>query len=63
MIIENGLIESKLKAWLERVGLLEGKKERSENIIIKIIDIIYPQTCTICGKLNQKSLCNKCKIR
>lgn len=30
-------------------------------IIEEILDIIYPQTCSICGKLNQKSLCNKCK--
>ena len=25
--------------------------------------MIYPQVCSICGKLNSKSLCNKCKIR
>lgn len=25
--------------------------------------MIYPQVCSICGKLNSKLLCNKCKIR
>lgn len=25
--------------------------------------MIYPQVCGICGKLNSKSLCNKCKTR
>lgn len=25
--------------------------------------MIYPQVCGICGKLNSKSLCNKCKIK
>lgn len=33
------------------------------NILDKILDLIYPQTCGICGKLNSKSLCNKCKIK
>ena len=28
----------------------------------KIIDLIYPPTCGICGKLNQNSLCKKCEI-
>lgn len=28
-----------------------------------IINLIYPQVCGICGKLNSKSLCNKCKTR
>lgn len=32
-------------------------------IKIEILDIIYPQVCSICGKLNKKSLCNKCKIK
>ena len=32
-------------------------------ILEKILDIFYPQTCSICGKLNAKSLCNKCKIK
>ena len=32
-------------------------------IIEKILDLIYPQTCSICGKLNEKSLCNKCRIK
>ena len=30
-------------------------------IIEKVINLIYPQVCSICGKLNTKSLCNKCK--
>lgn len=29
----------------------------------RILNLIYPQTCGICGKIYQKSLCNKCKIR
>lgn len=28
----------------------------------KILNLIYPQTCGMCGKVNPKSLCNKCKI-
>ena len=30
-------------------------------IIEKIINLIYPQVCSICGKLNTKSLCDRCK--
>ena len=30
-------------------------------ILEKIINIIYPQRCSICEKLEKKSLCNKCK--
>lgn len=33
------------------------------NIFEKILDIIYPQTCGICGKTNKNSLCNRCKIK
>ena len=33
------------------------------NIIEKILDLIYPQVCGICGKANSKSLCNKCKVK
>ena len=29
----------------------------------KILDLIYPQVCGICGKLDLKSLCPKCKIK
>ena len=32
-------------------------------ILEKIIDLLYPQTCSICGKLQKKSLCNKCKVK
>lgn len=28
--------------------------------IKSILDVIYPQICSICGKLDTKSLCNKC---
>lgn len=28
-----------------------------------ILNLIYPQVCGICGKLNSKSLCNKCKTK
>ena len=27
----------------------------------KILDLIYPQVCGNCGKINVNSLCNKCK--
>ena len=30
-------------------------------IINRILDVIYPPVCGICGKLNTNSLCNKCK--
>lgn len=32
-------------------------------IFQKILDIIYPQVCSICGKLSTESLCNKCKTK
>lgn len=32
-------------------------------IIEKILDIIYPPVCSICGKVNKKSLCNKCNTK
>ena len=32
-------------------------------ILEKTIDLLYPQTCSICGKLQKKSLCNKCKVK
>lgn len=28
----------------------------------RILDAIFPQTCTICGKLDHSSLCKKCQI-
>ena len=37
-----------------------------EEVIIKFIDVInimFPQICGICGKLNKDGLCNKCKIQ
>ena len=36
---------------------------KEEKTINQILDIIYPQVCSICGKLNKESLCNKCKIK
>lgn len=32
-------------------------------ILEKILDLIYPQVCSICGKPNTKSLCSKCKTK
>lgn len=32
-------------------------------IFEKILDLIYPQVCGICGKQHKKALCNKCKIK
>ena len=29
----------------------------------KFIDLIFPQSCIICGKINEKHLCDKCKKR
>ncbi len=29
----------------------------------KILDMIFPQVCGICGKINKNSLCNKCKVK
>lgn len=28
-----------------------------------ILNLIYPQTCGICGKINPKALCKKCEIK
>lgn len=28
----------------------------------KVLNLIYPQTCGICGKINHNSLCKKCEI-
>lgn len=32
-------------------------------IFERILDLIYPQVCGICGKKDSKSLCNKCKTK
>ena len=32
-------------------------------ILEKVLNLIYPQVCGICGKLNSNSLCNKCKVK
>ena len=29
----------------------------------KIINLIYPQSCGICGKINNKTICSKCNIQ
>ena len=29
----------------------------------KITNLIYPQTCGICGKINNKTICSKCNIQ
>lgn len=42
------------------------EKEETKGVIIifeNILNLIYPQTCGICGKLSPKSLCNKCKVK
>lgn len=31
--------------------------------IERILDLIYPQTCSICGIQHKKALCNKCRIK
>lgn len=32
-------------------------------MIDKLLDLIYPPVCGICGKLNSESLCKKCEIK
>ena len=39
----------------ENIGVID--------ILERILDVVYPQLCGICGKINTKSLCNKCKIK
>ncbi len=29
----------------------------------KIINLVYPQTCGICGKINSKTICSKCNLQ
>lgn len=38
------------------------KNMRQIKTVPTVSNLIYPQTCGICGKLAQNSLCNKCKI-
>ena len=42
---------------------IKSKKERVNLNIQKILNLIYPQTCGICGKVNLNSLCNKCAVQ
>lgn len=42
--------------------MIIGRVKSIFNIQEKILDIIYPQTCGICGKVNKKSICRKCEI-
>lgn len=37
------------------------KKMRQKFPVPKILNLIYPPTCGICGKLNEKFLCKKCE--
>ena len=39
----------------ENIGVID--------ILERILDVVYQQLCGICGKINTKSLCNKCKIK
>ena len=32
-------------------------------ILETILNLVYPQVCSICGKLNTKSLCNNCRVK
>lgn len=43
--------------FTHRHQILKGGK-----IIEKILDLLFPQVCGICGKLNENSLCKKCEI-
>ena len=35
---------------------------RTVPIVSKILNLIYPQICGMCGKINKNSLCKKCEI-
>lgn len=43
--------------------LIKKAYKGGNDIISKILDMIYPPVCGFCGKLDKNSLCNKCKIR
>ena len=40
----------------------KGGKAKIEKILERIIDMIYPPKCGICGKLDKNFLCKKCEI-
>lgn len=39
------------------------KKNIIQNLIGSLTDVIFPNVCGICGKLDEKSLCKKCEIK
>lgn len=39
----------------------DSTKMREKRTVPKILNLIYPPTCGICGKLNQDFLCKKCE--
>lgn len=39
----------------------ENKKVRQKSSVPKILNLIYPPTCGVCGKLNTEFLCKKCE--
>ena len=57
----NKIFAEKCKAW--RIYIINKGKRGVINIFEKLLDLLYPQVCGICGKLNMKSLCNKCKVK
>ena len=38
-------------------------KKRRKNILNIILNLIYPQICSICGKINVKSICDECDMK
>ena len=44
------------------VSKMTGIDKKLKQIWTVPLVAIYPQTCGICGKVNSKSLCNKCEI-
>jgi len=38
------------------------KRSKKIDILPKILSIIYPQVCLICGRPVQKEICNKCEL-
>lgn len=47
------------------MNLLSENKIKEEVIkkFINMIDMLFPQVCGICGRINKDGLCNKCKIK
>lgn len=45
------------------IDILDKIVKQTKTISDVFLDVIYPQTCGICGKINKNSLCKKCNLR